>query len=276
MSDISKIKTPDGVEYDIKDTASRTNISGLTTSLSTLQGRVTVLEGDPTPMTISEIGEIVDAEDSINLQTKTGVTPTEQSQTITYDTGYDGLESVQINAVSSYYVGSNVPTQVAQEITPGTSDQTISSGTYLTGDQIVKGDANLIPANIISGKSIFGVSGSASTGNIATKTTTNSDATATSLAFSSLSGAPKAFFLRCTSQLTRSSSYSYYYIVSMRYNGTNTNGNYWRMSNGTFYNDTSHYSYTYSNGTLTLSSSAARGSAGGSFYNGDYELTYIY
>lgn len=116
----------------------------------------------------------------------------------------------------------------------------------------------------------------ASGGTVGTKTVTNSSATATSLAFSSLSGTPKAFFVRCLSQLTRSSSYSYYYITAVRYNGTNTNGNYWRMSNGTFYADTSHYSFTYSNGTLTVKSSGGRGSAGGSFYNGDYELTYIY
>lgn len=116
----------------------------------------------------------------------------------------------------------------------------------------------------------------ASGGSVGTKTVTNSSTTNTSLSFSSLSGEPKAFFVRCLSQLTRSSSYSYYYITAIRYNGTNTNGNYWRMSNGTFYADTSHYSFTYSNGTLTVSSSGARGSAGGSFYNGDYELTYFY
>lgn len=111
---------------------------------------------------------------------------------------------------------------------------------------------------------------------IGTATVTNSSASNTSLAFSGLSGEPKAFFVRCLSQLTRSSSYSYYYITAIRYDGTDVKGNYWRMSNGTFYVDTSHYSFSYSNGTLTVSSSGARGSSGGSFYNGDYELTYIY
>lgn len=111
---------------------------------------------------------------------------------------------------------------------------------------------------------------------IDTKTLTNDSDTATSLAFTSMKGTPKAFFLRCTSQLTRSSSYSYYYVTAVRYNGTNTNGNYYRRSNGTFYNDTSHYSYTYSGTTLTISSSASRGAAGGSFYNGTYELVYVY
>ena len=112
--------------------------------------------------------------------------------------------------------------------------------------------------------------------NIVTKTVTNSSSSNISLAFSELGGEPKAFFVRCMAQLTRNSSYSYYYITTVRYDGTNTYGNYWRMSSGAVYEDTSHYSFTYSNGTLTVKSSGARGSVGGSFYNGKYELTYIY
>lgn len=117
---------------------------------------------------------------------------------------------------------------------------------------------------------------SGSGGGVETKTVTNSSASNTSISFSSLKGTPKMFEVRCTHQLTRSSSSSYYYVVNMRYNGTNTNGNYWRMSNGTYYNDTSHYSFTYSNGTLTVTSSGSRSSAGGSFYNSEYELIYAY
>lgn len=51
-------------------------------------------------------------------------------------------------------------TQAAQIITPGTSNTTIASGKYLTGDQVVLGDTNLIPENIRSGVSIFDVAGS--------------------------------------------------------------------------------------------------------------------
>lgn len=54
--------------------------------------------------------------------------------------------------------------QAAQTITPTTSDQTIASGRYLTGTQTIKGDANLIAANIASGKTIFGVAGTHSGG----------------------------------------------------------------------------------------------------------------
>ena len=51
-------------------------------------------------------------------------------------------------------------TKGAATITPGTSDQTIASGTYLTGAQTIKGDANLVAGKIKSGVSIFGVAGS--------------------------------------------------------------------------------------------------------------------
>ena len=52
----------------------------------------------------------------------------------------------------------------AQAYTPGTTDQTISSGYLLTGNQTILGDANLIASNIVSGVTIFGVTGTAQTG----------------------------------------------------------------------------------------------------------------
>lgn len=53
----------------------------------------------------------------------------------------------------------DLPTQAAQTITPTTNDQTIDSGKYLTGEQTIKGDANLLPENIKRGVVIFGVVG---------------------------------------------------------------------------------------------------------------------
>lgn len=57
-------------------------------------------------------------------------------------------------------VTQSVPTIGAQTITPGTSAKTIAAGRYLSGQQTIAGDSNLIPANIAKGKSIFGVAGS--------------------------------------------------------------------------------------------------------------------
>ena len=53
-----------------------------------------------------------------------------------------------------------IVSQDAQTITPGTENQTIAAGKYLSGAQTIKGDANLVASNIKSGVSIFGVVGS--------------------------------------------------------------------------------------------------------------------
>ena len=50
-------------------------------------------------------------------------------------------------------------TKSAATITPSTANQTIAAGQYLIGIQTIQGDSNLIPENIASGVSIFGVTG---------------------------------------------------------------------------------------------------------------------
>lgn len=115
------------------------------------------------------------------LQEKT-ITPSEESQSVTPDSGYGGLSQVTVDAISSTYVGSGVTKKSATTYTPGTSDQTIASGQYLNGAQTIKGDANLVAGNIKSGVSIFGVSGSyagsgGSSGGLVMKSGTTTSAT---------------------------------------------------------------------------------------------------
>lgn len=55
-----------------------------------------------------------------------------------------------------------IPSKMAQTYIPGKENQIIDAGQYLKESQTIQGDANLLPENIVSGKSIFGVVGSAS------------------------------------------------------------------------------------------------------------------
>lgn len=73
--------------------------------------------------------------------------------------GYVASGTAGNSAVS---LTASVTTKGATTYTPTTSNQTIASGTYLTGAQTISGDANLVAANIKSGISIFGVAGSLS------------------------------------------------------------------------------------------------------------------
>ena len=93
-----------------------------------------------------------------SLQSKT-VSPSESTQTVSPDSGYDGLSKVTVNAISSTYIGSDVTKKSAATYIPKTTNQSIASGQYLSGTQTIKGDANLVAGNIKSGVSIFGVTG---------------------------------------------------------------------------------------------------------------------
>lgn len=94
----------------------------------------------------------------VQLQSK-AVSPSESTQTVSPDSGYDGLSKVTVNAISSTYIGSDVTKKNAATYIPKTTDQSIASGQYLSGTQTIKGDANLVAGNIKSGVSIFGVTG---------------------------------------------------------------------------------------------------------------------
>lgn len=191
-------------------------------------------------------------ESAPSYQTKT-VTPTTSQQVVQADNGYDALSQVTVNAIPSEYIipSGNLP------ITQNGNNINVSQ--YAT-----------VSVNVSGG-------GGA---NIATETTTNSSNQNTSINFTLPSGrTPKAFFARLTSQIARNSNSRYYYVYDMRWNGSSTGGvagNTFYMSSGTLTNVTSGYSYSQSGTTFTLSSTGSRSASPGSFYNGTYELVYIY
>ena len=69
-------------------------------------------------------------------------------------------ETAYVNGVK---VTGNITSKSAQTYTPTTTAQTITAGQYLSEDQIIAGDPNLVASSIVSGVSIFGVSGSYAT-----------------------------------------------------------------------------------------------------------------
>lgn len=107
----------------------------------------------------------------LTTQAAKTITPSTSSQTAV-ESGVYTTGKVTVAAIPSTYVKPTA-TKSATTYTPTTTNQTIAAGTYLSGTQTIKGDSNLVAANIVSGKTIFGVTGTASTG------TNTSDATAT-------------------------------------------------------------------------------------------------
>lgn len=89
-------------------------------------------------------------EPSISLNTSTGVI------TATSNVRTSGYLSTSATTSKTY----TLPKDSGGIITPGTSQKTaVAAGKYTTAATYVKGDSNLVAANIKSGVSIFGVSG---------------------------------------------------------------------------------------------------------------------
>lgn len=107
----------------------------------------------------------------VTKQAAKTITPSTSSQTAVasgvYTTG-----AVTVAAIPSTYVKPTA-TKAATTYTPSTSNQTIAAGTYCSGAQTIKGDANLVAGNIKSGVSIFGVAGTMTAGeDVAAETNT--------------------------------------------------------------------------------------------------------
>lgn len=155
--------------------------------------------------------------------------------------------------------------------------QTLIDLTNLTvsADKVATGITAIDKAgNVITGtmESSTGESTKAMVGSLTATPSSNS----TSISFTGLKAEPKAFMVMLQTQLTNTSTR---YVTGVMSDGTNTSGTYAYQQNtrtsGYTYVSSSYFSYTYSNGTLTVKTNSS--SNGGYFKSGSsYKLIYCY
>lgn len=90
----------------------------------------------------------------INNQDKS-VTPTESQQVVTYDSaqGYTGLGTVTVNAISSTYVGSDVPQRDGGDLTASGPTVSVPSGFYADNETKSVASGSVTAPSSVSGTS---------------------------------------------------------------------------------------------------------------------------
>lgn len=114
-----------------------------------------------------------------------------------------------------------------------------------------------------------GAASGVSVGSASTKPSSN----ATSISFTGLKGQPKMFAISPTGNITLSSTR---YVTSVMYDGDTTHGTYGyrQSSSATSYYSASYFTWTYSNGTLTVRTNSSTN--GGNFTSSaTYKLAYV-
>ncbi len=128
----------------------------ITTTVYALPSNGVIYDNSNSGSSATNVSEAID-----DLYSKLNIKDTEINR-------LKGLGNVASNQMLKGYtalvkgnlVTGTIPSKGATTYTPGTQNQTIASGNYLSGVQTIKGDANLVAGNIAKGKSIFGITGS--------------------------------------------------------------------------------------------------------------------
>lgn len=99
--------------------------------LDSLAAIIAAKSGETLPLTLDEMEDAVDGiSGGGTYEDIEHVTPTESIQTITPGSGYDALSSVQIDGISSSYVGSGVTRRSSTDLTASGATVTVPAGYY--------------------------------------------------------------------------------------------------------------------------------------------------
>lgn len=122
------------------------DVTQKTVDASNLLSGYTALKNDGTDVTGTYTPQ------TVNLQAKTNIAPSTSSQTITADAGYDGLSSVQINAMPSGTAGTPTATKgaVSNHAVSVTPSVTNTTG-YITGGTKTGTAVSVSASELVSG-----------------------------------------------------------------------------------------------------------------------------
>lgn len=123
------------------------------------EGSQTITSNDTYDVTeLAEVVVNVSGGGSPTLQSKT-VTPTESVQTVTADDGYDGLDEVEVEAISSTYVGSGITQRTSSDLTALGATVSAPAGYYSSSaSKSVASGSAATPATTITANPSISVS----------------------------------------------------------------------------------------------------------------------
>ena len=196
--------------------------TGVTVNVSELESGTKSITANGTGISVSGYSavDVAVPAPAPNLQEKTDIDPTTSSQTISADSGYDGLSSVQINAMPSGTAGTPIAAKGSVSnhqvyILPYVTNQT----GYITGSTETGLPVTVSASELVSGTKTITASGDTDVTNYAT-----ASVEAQTLPTSASASATSGYYSKAT--IGRSTSDQYINIPT----GYNASGAYYKVS----------------------------------------------